>query len=186
MIIEELKSEIEYLASKSIFSPDLNCLTNEQWLLVVEDLKYDYKRYYISEIEFSKIKYFRGLLATFFYRISRFLYLNGLESNALEYSSLGFLLTSVELYYSADIGKGLKINHGSGTVVGSRTVIGENVLLHQCVTLGEKNNGRAKIGDNVTIYPGAIIVGDIFIGDNSIIGANVFVDKSYPNNSKIV
>ncbi|WP_203229844.1 serine O-acetyltransferase [Flavobacterium sp. LMO9] len=174
------------MAEKSIFSPNCNALTIEEWDNVIQFFIYDYQRYYSDEFDFNKIKYFPGLLATFFYRVSRNLFLKGDEINALEFSSLGFFLTGIEIYYTAQIGKALKINHGIGTVVGSRTELGDNVLLHHSVTLGEKNGGRAKIGDNVIIYPGAIIVGDVFIGSNSVVGANVFVDKSYPNNSKIV
>lgn len=184
-MVNKLKKEIIFLAGKSIFSPDVNVLFEKDWEIIIRVFLFDYKRYYNSEIDFSKVKYYPGLLATLFYRISRYLFLLGDEKNALEFSSLGFTFTSIELYYSADIGKGLKINHGAGTIVGSKTIVGENVLLHHSVTLGEKNGGRARIGNNVTIYPGTIIVGDVFIDDNSIVGANIFVDRSYPKNSKI-
>lgn len=179
-MIKELKIELSKLADKTIFAPDFNSITDEKWEQIIEVFNTDYSRYYELPIKVENIKYFPGLLATLFYRISRVLFLNGNEKNALEISSVGTALTAIEIYFSAEIGKGLKINHGIGTVIGSRTILGKNVLLHQGVTLGEKNGGRAKIGDNVTVYPGAVIVGPIFIDDNSIVGANVFVDKSYP------
>ncbi len=185
-MIDKLKIEIIQMAEKSIFYPDVNALSIEDWKKIIEIFEFDYKKYYNSEINFLNLKYYPGLLATLFYRISRHLFIIGNEKQALEFSCLGTFLTSIELYYSAEIGKGLKINHGIGTVVGSRTKIGDNVLLHHTVTIGEKNGGRAQIGNNVVIYPGAIIVGAIFIDDNSIIGANMFVDKSYPKNSKIL
>ena len=184
-MVESLKETVIFFAKKSIFSPNCNALTNEEWEEVFVDFLQDYQRYYFGDFDVRKIKYYPGLLATFFYRIARKLYLKGNENDALEISSLGFFLTGIEIYYSSKIGKALKINHGIGTVIGSRTEIGDNVLLHHLVTLGEKNGGRARIGSNVVIYPGAIIVGDVYIGDNSIIGANVFVDKSYSENSKI-
>jgi serine acetyltransferase len=184
-MINEIRDNIHFFSEKSIFSPNCNALTNEEWVNLIQFFIYDYQRYYSGEFDFKKIKYFPGLLATFFYRVSRNLFLKGDEMNALEFSSLGFYLTGIEIYYSAQIGKALKINHGIGTIIGSRIELGENVLLHHSVTLGEKNGGRAKIGDNVIIYPGAIIVGNVFIGSNSVVGANVFVDKSYPENSKI-
>ena len=184
-MVTKLKNEICIMSEKSIFSPVLNCLSDKEWLQIIKVFKYDFNRYYNEEFEVSKIKYFPGLLATLFYRISRYLFNIGNEKNALDFSNLGTSLTSIELYYSSIIGKGLKINHGVGTVIGSRTTLGNNVLLHHGVTIGEKNGGRAKIGDNVIIYPGAVIVGPIFIGHNSIVGANVFVDKSHPENSKI-
>lgn len=184
-MIEDLKHEISRMAEKTIFNPNVGSLDYEEWLRLINIFKFDYERYYSTPIDCNKIKYFPGLVATLFYRISRQLFLKGDEVNALEFSATGFSLSLIELYYSADIGKGLKINHGIGTVVGSRTIVGEHVLLHHQVTIGEKNGGRASLGNNVTVYPGSIIVGDILIGDNSIIGANVFVDKNCPQNSKI-
>ena len=184
-MINKVKENIRFLSEKTIFSPNCSALTDDEWQDVIRVFIYDYQRYYTIEFDVEKVKYFPGLLATFFYRISRKLYLKGDENNALEFSSVGFFLTGIEIYYSAQIGKALKINHGIGTIIGSRTELGDNVLLHHSVTLGEKNGGRARLGNHVTVYPGAILVGDIFIGSNSIIGANVFVDKSYPENSKI-
>ena len=184
-MINETKENVRFFSDKSIFSPNCDALTNEEWKDVIHVFIQDYQRYYKDEFDVKKIKYFPGLLAIFFYRISRKLFIKGDENNALEFSSLGFFLTGIEIYYSAQIGKALKINHGVGTIIGSRTEIGDNVLLHHSVTLGEKNGGRARIGNNVTIYPGAILVGDILIGANSIVGANAFVDKSYPEHSKI-
>ena len=43
--------------------------------------------------------------------------------------------------------------------------------------------GYPTIGNNVIIFPNSTIVGRIHIGDNSIIGANSFVNKDIPCNS---
>ncbi len=145
---------------------------------------FDFKRYYVNDIVVDDIKYFRGLIATLFYRISRLLYLNGYEKLALEVSSFSYIYTSIEIYYSSKIGEGLKINHGADTVIGARTVLGNNILLHHNTTIGEKK-GRPILGDNVIIYPGAVIVGNIAIGNNVIIGANKFIDKSIKANTTI-
>jgi len=184
-MIELLKQEINRLQALSIFNPSVNSLDNNQWLRIIEVFEKDYSRYYHGELIPSKIKYFPGLLATFCYSIARELYLSNNEEEALEFSSLGFSLTSIEIYYTSQIGSYFKINHGIGTVIGAHTKIGNNALLHHSITIGEKNGGRAEIGNKVIIYPGTIIVGPIKIGDNSIIGANLFIDKSYPDNSII-
>ena len=42
------------------------------------------------------------------------------------------------------------------------------------------------IGDNVTIYPGAKIIGKITIGDNCEIGANAVVVHDVPPNTLVV
>lgn len=184
-MIDSVKNEIKFLSEKSIFSPDVNCIAEDEWHVIIKTLLGDYYRYYEGEFEIKKIKYFPALLATFFYRIARYCFLHGDSKNAQEFSSLAFAHTGIEIYYSAEIGANFKMNHGIGTIIGARSKIGDNVLLHHNITLGDKNGGRPTIGNNVTIYPGTVIVGNIEIGDNSIIGANVFVDKTYPENSKI-
>ena len=96
---------------------------------------------------------------------------------------LGRIQGLVEIYYSAQIGRGLKINHGIGSVIGARCVIGDNCLLHQGVTLGDKDGGRPIIGNNVIINAGAVVLGNITIGDDSIIGANTVCLKSVPSHA---
>lgn len=184
-MIDSIKDEIIFLSEKSIFSPDPNLLSEDQLEIILDSFQGDYQRYYNANFEVKKIKYFPALLATFFYRISRFCFLNGQANNAQEFASLAFSHTGIKIYFSAEIGENFKMNHGVGTVIGARSKIGDNCLFHHNITLGDKNGGRPTIGDNVTIYPGSVVVGDIKIGNNSIIGANVFVDKTYPENSKI-
>jgi len=180
--LKELKLFITDISINSLFDLNANELDFIDFEKFNNLIQTDYKRYFNDNLQLNKLKYHRGLLATFFYRISRNLYLNNNEKAALEYSSLGSYLTSIELFYSAEIGEAFKINHGVGTVVGARVFIGDNVLLHQNVTLGEKN-GRPKIKNNVTIFPGAVIVGDITIEENCTIGANSFLDKSLKSNT---
>ena len=156
------------------------------------DFESDYRRWYpndscISILNFQKTP---QLIAMLLYRISRALYLNnsesGKEGREYAYSLLARHIGQIELFYSADIGKGFKINHGVGTVVGARCKIGENCMIHQNCTIGDREGGRPTIGNNVTIFAGAMILGDITIGDNSIIGANSVVTKSCPPNSILV
>ena len=99
---------------------------------------------------------------------------------------LGREIGQIEIYYSSVIGEGFKINHGVGTVIGARCKIGNNCTIHQNCTLGDRNGGRPTVGNNVIIYAGSMILGDITIGDDTIIGANSVVTKSCPPNSLIV
>ena len=186
MNIENLKKELSDWSMHSIFTPDPNLLSANDWHTIEDLFIKDYQRYYSTPtIEINRIKYFPGLLVTLCYRIARQLFLMSNEIAALEFSSLGFSLTSIEIYYSSEIGEGLKINHGAGTVIGARSKIGKFNTLHHNVTLGDKNGGRPTLGDYVTVYPGATIVGDISIENHCIIGANCFVDKSFKAYSKI-
>jgi len=90
----------------------------------------------------------------------------------------------------ATIGKGLKIHHSIGIVVGQEVIIGDNCEIFQNVTIGsnrKERNGRMMpiIGNNVSIGAGAVIVGAISIGDNVKIGANTYIDFDVPRNTEV-
>lgn len=93
---------------------------------------------------------------------------------------------SVAVSRNCKIGENLKIAHFLGLVIGSGAVIGDNCEIYHQVTIGKKNNGYPIIGNNVKIYTGAKIIGNIRIGDNAIIGANSVVLKDIPKNSTAV
>ncbi|MBQ9375894.1 MAG: serine acetyltransferase [Ruminococcus sp.] len=80
-----------------------------------------------------------------------------------------------ELGSECKIGSGLCIKHYNGIVIGLGTVIGNNCILYQQVTFGQKDEKYPTIGDNATFYPGAKIIGDIKIGNNAVIAANAVV-----------
>ncbi|WP_155243034.1 serine O-acetyltransferase [Clostridium butyricum] len=89
------------------------------------------------------------------------------------------------LYITADkIGTGLVVYHGFSTIIYAKQ-IGKNCTIYQQVTIG-KTNDIPTIGDNVTICPGAIVIGGICIGNNSIIGAGSVITKDIPQNSVVV
>lgn len=58
---------------------------------------------------------------------------------------------------------------------------GQNVIVHHNVTLGSKREvhkaGVPEINDNVIIYPSAIIICNVKIGRNSIIGAGSVITE---------
>lgn len=83
------------------------------------------------------------------------------------------------------IGGGLYISHGYGTTIYARS-IGENLHVYQGVTIGKSNGYAPQIGNNVTIYSGAKVVGNIRIGNNVVIGANAVVIRDVPDNSLAV
>ena len=87
---------------------------------------------------------------------------------------------------SERVKKGFVINHGHSTIIHANS-IGENCQIWQNVTIGKVKPGGPKpvIGNNVLIYTGAVVIGDITIGDNVKIGANSVVTKSVPNNCTV-
>lgn len=80
------------------------------------------------------------------------------------------------------VSDGLVIQHGHSTIIYAES-IGKNCQIWQNVTIGKKVSGGKKpiIGDNVKIYAGAIVMGNITIGNNVQIGANSVVNKSVPS-----
>ena len=107
--------------------------------------------------------------------------------------------TGIDIHPGAHIGDHFCIDHGTGVVIGETCIIGNHVRLYQGVTLGAKkfalddDGNPAKniprhpiIEDNVVIYSNANILGRITIGQNSVIGGNVWQTKSVPPNSRVL
>lgn len=79
--------------------------------------------------------------------------------------------------------KNLFFPHPFNIIIGKKAKIGDNVRIYHNVTIGQKNGFYPTIGNNVIIYPNSVIIGDVIIGDNSIIGAGSIVLSSFENNS---
>lgn len=80
------------------------------------------------------------------------------------------------------IGEGIRVDHAFGTILNADQ-IGDNFFCLHNVTLGKKNDSRPIIGDNVTIYAGAIVIGGVRVGNNATIGAGSVVTKDIPDNA---
>lgn len=92
---------------------------------------------------------------------------------------------NIERSLCHNYGGGLYIAHGTSCQVYANR-IGENLWMHQNVTLGMIGEGRPEIGDNVYIGTGAVVLGGIKIGNNVRIGANAIVVDDIPDNSVVV
>ena len=87
-------------------------------------------------------------------------------------------------------GKHFFIDHAMGVVIGETTIVGDNCVLYQGVTLGGTGNETGKrhptLGNNVTVGTGAKVLGNIRIGNNVKIGGNSVVVKDVPDNCTVV
>jgi len=95
---------------------------------------------------------------------------------------------SCDISYNAQIGKGFKMPHPIGIVIGDGVVINDNVMVFQQVTFGSHGKKSKSfeypiIESGVKIYAGAKIIGGVTIGANAIIGANAVVNRDVPPNS---
>ncbi len=131
-----------------------------------------------------------GLHAVIGHRVAHWLWTHGLRLTARFVSQVNRLITGIEIHPGARIGRGLLIDHGMATVIGETAEIGENCTLYQGVTLGGtgKQSGKRHptLGNGVVVGVGASVLGDITIGDNSLIGAGAVVLHPIPPNSTAV
>ena len=131
-----------------------------------------------------------GLHAIWMYRAAHWLWEHRLYLLGRLLSELARWITGIEIHPGATIGRRLFIDHGMGVVIGETTEIGDDVLLYQGVTLGGTGNEKGKrhptLGNHVVVGTGAKILGGIRIGDNVKVGAGSVVVHPVPDNSTVV
>lgn len=116
----------------------------------------------------------RKSLAGMFYRIliRRYRYKYGFEINQ-----------------EAKIGKGFYITSHIGSVIIGQVNMGKNCNIGHLVTIGRgitgDRKGFATIGDNVWIGTGAVIIGNIQVGNNVLIAPNTYLNFNVPDNSVV-
>lgn len=107
--------------------------------------------------------------------------------------------TGIDIHPGASIGRRFCIDHGTGIVIGETARLGDDVKLYQGVTLGAKSfsldeggnpvkgvHRHPTIGNRVVVYANAVILGgDTKVGDNCVIGGNVWLTASIPENTMI-
>lgn len=124
------------------------------------------------------------------YQLSRSLDANGhgLLAKLVYYrqSRYGCYISQKSIIHSS-----VDFKHPVGIVIGEGVVIEENVEIWQNVTIGSHGKrGYPQeypyIESGVKIFAGAVIVGKVRIGRNSVIGANCVVLEDVPENSTAV
>ena len=85
----------------------------------------------------------------------------------------------VDIHPAAKIGSGILVDHATGIVIGETCVLDDNISIMQGVTLGgtgkECGDRHPKIKSGVLIGTGAIVIGNVTIGENAKIGAGSVV-----------
>lgn len=85
----------------------------------------------------------------------------------------------IELSYSVQLGRRVIIEHQGAIVIHGNCVIGDDTIIRQGVTLGnryvEHPFDAPKLGNHVNVGAGAKIFGNVTIGDGANIGANAVV-----------
>ena len=155
-------------------------------LVIQKDILQWYKRYRANikpTIIYLAAIYpeFRSLLS---FRINSE---NRYISRFLMFVAETILKKQTNLYISTkDIEGGLFLLHAFSTIIVAKR-IGKNCWINQQVTIGITEPGEGPtIGNNVRVYAGAKVLGNIKIGNNVIIGANAVVVKDVPDNCTVV
>ncbi len=124
-----------------------------------------------------------GFQAVVSWRLAAYLYQKGgipkLAGSLLSYWHAIYF--GVHISPTAKIGPGLALPHPIGVGVGQGTVIGKDAVLYQNVSIGRSGQAASaypRLGDRVTVYPGAVVAGPIEIRDDAVVGPNAIVMRS--------
>lgn len=155
-----------------------------------EDIKVIYDRDPAATNIFEVFLCYPGLHALIMHRIAHKLYKLKVPFLPRFISFVMRFLTQIEIHPGAVIGNRFFIDHGNGIVIGETTIIGDDVLIYQQVTLGgtgkEQGKRHPTIGNNVIVGAGAKVLGNITIGNNVRIGAGSVVVENVPEYATVV
>ena len=211
-LVEEVDKSLKYVCRKAKECPEDICLNMAQ--VVVKELleripqiriylRGDIQAAYdgdpaaknIDEVILS----YPCVLAITTYRIAHELHIRGVPLVPRIMAEYAHSKTGIDIHPGARIGRNFFIDHGTGVVIGETAEIGDNVKIYQGVTLGalsfpsdkegrltKGNKRHPTVGNNVIIYSGATILGgETEVGDNAVIGGNVWITSSIPAGTQV-
>ena len=133
--------------------------------------------------------YFKGFHAIQTHRLAHGLWKSGRKDFALYLQSRSSAVFGTDIHPAARIGKGIFLDHATGLVVGSTTLIEDDVSMLQNVTLGgtgkEVGDRHPKIRRGVLLSTGAKVLGNIEVGHCSRVAAGSVVLKPVPHNKTV-
>ena len=133
------------------------------------------------------------------HRIAHELYNQGVPIIPRMISEMAHSEAGIDIHPGAQIGENFFIDHGTGTVIGETSIIGNNVTIYQGVTLGAKNFPKDENGNPIKdvprhpivregaiIYAGATILGRVTIGRKAVIGGNIWITRDVADGEKVI
>jgi serine O-acetyltransferase len=155
-----------------------------------EDIKCVFDRDPSARNSLEVIIAYPGVLAVLLHRLNHRIWGVGLQLVARWLSTVGRLLTGIEIHPAATIGRRFFIDHGMGVVIGETTEIGDDCTLYHGVTLGgtswDKGKRHPTLKDNVVIGAGAKVLGPITLESGARVGSNSVVVKDVPEGATVV
>jgi serine O-acetyltransferase len=161
---------------------------NEKILLATaQDIQATVDRDSACSVYSTPFLYFKGFLALQAFRVTHSLWQQGNRSLALMLQHSISTHFAVDIHPAATIGCGILIDHATGLVIGETAVVEDSVSIMQSVTLGgtgkESGDRHPKIRQGVLLGPGAKVLGNIDIGEGSMVAASSVVLTSVPSHS---
>ena len=124
-------------------------------------------------------------------RAPRMLYLVGIPCLIIYRVVIEWVLC-IELPWNTQVGPGLRLFHGMGSLVNDQTIIGNKVVLRHSTTIGVKETlpfgtrAAPTIGDGVDVGAHVVILGPVNVGHGARIGAGSVVVKDVPAGATVV
>jgi serine O-acetyltransferase len=129
----------------------------------------------------SLVLFHNGFHALVCYRVGHRLWQAGRRSLAYYMQSTVSRKYSADIHPACQMGKGIYMKVGGCIVLGETATIGNDVSILEGVTLGgtgkESGNRHPKVGNGVLLQVGATVLGNIPVGDGSIVMAKAIVTK---------
>ena len=161
---------------------------------IYSDIKEDFSNAYKNDPALnSKLDFlfnYPGVWAIAWYRVGHALHTSNFKRLARMLMGLTQIFTHIDIHAAAQIGNRVFIDHGTGVVIGETSIIEDDVLIYQGVTLGgvslDSGKRHPTIKQGAVLGAGAKILGNIEIGEYSKIGANSVVVKEVPSCSTAI
>ena len=161
---------------------------------IFSDIREDFSNVYKNDPAIhSRMEFlfnYPGVWAIAAYRVANALHRANWKRLARIIMGINQIITNIDIHPAATIGSRVFIDHGTGVVIGETSIIEDDVLIYQGVTLGGVNLSTGKrhptIKKGAVIGAGAKVLGNITIGEESKIGANSVVVKEVPDRSTAI
>jgi len=157
---------------------------------IKEDIGIIYKKDPAANNLLEVILCYPGFHALLLHRIAHKLWVWKIPVIPRMISAFSRFMTGIDIHPGATIGRRFFIDHGMGVVIGETTEIGDDVLLYQGVTLGGTSSKQEKrhptLGRGVVVGAGAKVLGAIYLGNYSKIGAGSVVVNDVPEHATVI
>lgn len=134
----------------------------------------------------TPILFYKGYQGLATYRAANCLWKQERHTMSLFLQNRASEVFGVDIHPAAEIKGGVMIDHATGVVIGETAEIGSNVSIFQGVTLGGKGNEAGdrhpKIKSGASIYASSTLLGNITVGENSVVAAGSLVLKDVEPN----